>query len=62
MAPHINTTAPNRVRRFLLWLFPSRRAVLCAAVVEVAVGLSGLPAPLHVIIGLIAHIAFALAL
>jgi hypothetical protein len=61
MAPHVNTTtAPTRVRRFVRWLLPSRRAVLADVTVEVAVALLGLPAPLHVIIGLMAHIVFAL--
>ena len=39
--------------------FPSRRAVLADATVEVAAVLLGLPAPLHVIIGLVAHVVFA---
>jgi hypothetical protein len=61
MAPHVKTTtASTRVRRVLRWLFPSRRTVLVDAAVEVAAALLGLPAPLHVVIGLAAHFVFAL--
>ena len=62
MAPHFNPTVEKRVGRFLRWLFPSRRAAVATAVVEVAVALSGMPAPLHVLIGLTVHLAFAFAL
>jgi hypothetical protein len=42
----------------LHWLFPSRRAILALAAVEIAASLVGLP-PLHAVVGLIAHLVLA---
>lgn len=58
MAPSapFTTTRPGRV---LHWLFPSRRAVLVAAVVDVVAVLLGLPFPVHLAVSALAHLICA---
>jgi hypothetical protein len=51
----------TRLGRVLHWLFPSRRAVLAAAAVEVAASLIGLPLPLHLLVGVAAHLALTIS-
>jgi hypothetical protein len=55
MAPSASFTTTRR-GRVLHWLFPSRRAMLAVAAVEVAASLVGLPLPLHALAGLLAHV------
>ena len=50
------TTRPGRV---LHWLFPSRRAVLAVAVVDIVAVLLGFPLPVHIVAGLVAHVGLA---
>ena len=58
MAPSASFTTTRR-RRVLHWLFPSRRALLAVAAVEIAASLVGLPLPLHALAGLLAHLVLA---
>lgn len=59
MAPCAASTTSTRMGRVLHFLFPSRRAVLAATAVEVAVSLVGLPLPLHLLVGLAGHLLLA---
>ena len=61
MAPSAASTTTTRRGRVLHLLFPSRRAVVAAAEVEIAASLMHLPLPLHVALGLLAHVVFLLA-
>lgn len=56
MAPRINPTAQKQVGRVLLWLFPSRLAVVATGAVEIAAFLPGLPLLAHVAVGLTVHV------
>lgn len=58
MAPSASFTTTRR-HRVLHWLFPSRRAMLALAAVEIAASLVGLPPSLHAAAGLMAHLALA---
>ncbi len=58
MAPSASSTTTRR-SRVLHWLFPSRRAILALAAVEIAASLVGLPLPLHAVAGLLAHLVLA---
>jgi hypothetical protein len=60
MAPRAASTTATRRGRVLRLIFPSRRAVFAAVVVEVAASLVGLPLPLHVIVALVTHVVIAL--
>ena len=56
MAPCAASNTPTRLGRALHWLFPSRRAVVAVAVVEVAASLLGLPPLAHLAAGLVLHV------
>ncbi len=56
MAPSAASTTTTRRSRAVHLLFPSRRAVVAAAEVEIALSLLHLPLPLHVVLGLLAHV------
>jgi hypothetical protein len=55
-AASITTRLGGVLHRFA----PTRRGLVAAAAVEVAVSLLGLPLPLHVLVGVAAHAALAL--
>lgn len=56
MAPSAASTTTTWRSRVLHVLFPSRRAVIAAAEMEIALSLLHLPLPLHVALGLVAHV------
>jgi hypothetical protein len=60
MAPYAASTASTRLGRVLHWLFPSRRAVLAAAALDIAVLLLGLPVPFHLATAIAFHAAWGL--
>jgi hypothetical protein len=59
MAPSAASTT-TRLSRVLHRCLSTRRALVAAAMVEVAVSLLGLPLPLHLLLGVAAHALLAL--
>jgi hypothetical protein len=60
MAPCATSITTTQLGRVLHWLFPSRRVVVAATVVEVAVSLLRFPLPVHVVLAAIAHVLLVL--
>jgi hypothetical protein len=58
MAPSAASITTTRRGRVLHLLLPSRRAVVAAAEVEIAASLMHLPLPLHLALGVLAHVVF----
>jgi len=61
MAPSAAPSTTSRLSRILRLLFPSRRAVAAAVVVEVIAALSGLPVPMHAVVAVATHLVLVAA-
>ncbi len=60
MAPCATSINTTRLGRVVHWLFPTPHVIVAVAAVEVSVFLFGSPLPVHIVVGLVLHVALSL--